>query len=760
MNSYKLIYLMPFIISFLISLSVGFYALKRRRVEGASEFFVLALIEAFSILFYIIEMVSVRIEAKIFWDNLQWPLYLGWGLSVLVFCIRYARFDWLEKWRWWPVLGLPGLLYSLAVFFPPAFEALQPNAEMMSGAAFVELSYDFSATSLVTAGFYLLMIFLGLGILAFRYFYRSRLFQMRLGVVTIGILIPAVGTILTLADIRIFDLYRDLLPFTTAVSNLVIAWGMFRQDLFPLMPFAYQTILESLEDMVFVMDEGGRVSYANRMAEQYLEISEPEMVGKKLFELVTECDPKDQQPFGYGEVFVEKEAGKLFFSANLAPIENQRGQTAGYVALLHNITSRRDVEDQLKLQTRMLEAASNGIVITDKGGHIIWANQAITTLTGYEVEELVGQKPSIFKSGSQSPESYELLWDTILAGKVWKGQIINKRKDGSLYNEELTITPYLNEAGEVTHHIAVKQDVTDRVEVMKALRESEETFRALFERTNDAVFIIDVDLNHIAVNQQAADMLGYTVEELEGMRTDQIVAPQEWENAQERAEQLRRGEIPPIYERVMLHKDGRLINVELSVAPVMDENGDLSHIQSIVRDITARKRQEAELQRLALYDQLTGLPNRVLLYERFNLAVEHAKRNDLCIALLFIDLDNFKTVNDSYGHDVGDRVLQLTAHRMEQALRKSDTVARLSGDEFAIMIENITQKQECGKMAEKVIDAIHGIEAVDDYPVALGASIGISVFPDDGEKFDDLLVTADQRMYKVKHKDKDGYLLE
>ncbi len=167
---------------------------------------------------------------------------------------------------------------------------------------------------------------------------------------------------------------------------------------------------------------------------------------------------------------------------------------------LHEARSRqgrRQAEEDLRLLSTALEAAVNGVVITDREGSIIWVNPAFTRLTGYSREEVLGQNPRILKSGRQPLEFYQAMWQTILSGMPWHGQLINRRKDGSFYTEEMTITPVRATGGDITHFVAIKEDVTERRQVEEALRESEQRFRSLFQDNQAVMLLVDPETGQI-----------------------------------------------------------------------------------------------------------------------------------------------------------------------------------------------------------------------------------------------------------------------
>ena len=252
------------------------------------------------------------------------------------------------------------------------------------------------------------------------------------------------------------------------------------------------------------------------------------------------------------------------------------------------IEERKQAEEQLRLQGTALESAANAIVITDRQGRITWVNPAFTHLTGYTSEEAVGQNPRILQSGKQGLAFYQSLWGTILAGRVWRGETINRRKDSRLYTEEMTITPVRDMDGEITHFIAIKQDITERKRVEEALRESEERYRQIVEKAVDVVYTTDVQGFFTYVNPPAQELTGYSTDELVGMHFTELI-PADW---RERAlsfyqRQFRERDRETTLEFPMITRTGEKKWVEQTVK-LLAEGDRVTGFQSIVRDITER----------------------------------------------------------------------------------------------------------------------------------------------------------------------------
>jgi two-component system, cell cycle sensor histidine kinase and response regulator CckA len=254
---------------------------------------------------------------------------------------------------------------------------------------------------------------------------------------------------------------------------------------------------------------------------------------------------------------------------------------------------RKRSEQEIRLQATALEATANAMVITDTAGNITWVNPAFTALTGYTSDEAVGENPRLLNSGKHSNDLYRDLWSTLLAGNVWQGEMVNRRKDGSLYIEEQVITPVTSESGEVINFIAVKQDITERRHAEKALIESEERYRELVENAIDIIYTHDLQGNFTSVNKAAERITGYAREEAMSMNIAHTIVPEYLEKAREMVQSKLAGRDVTAYELEILAKDGRRVAVEVNTR-VIFQNGQPYAIQGIARDITERKHLEEQ----------------------------------------------------------------------------------------------------------------------------------------------------------------------
>ncbi|MBE0544411.1 MAG: PAS domain S-box protein [Verrucomicrobia bacterium] len=266
-------------------------------------------------------------------------------------------------------------------------------------------------------------------------------------------------------------------------------------------------------------------------------------------------------------------------------------------ALQAENTEHQRTEEQLRVQTTALDAAANAIVITDHAGTIQWVNRAFTGLTGYTAREAVGQNPRVLRAGNRDAAFYRNLWQTIASGQVWSGELTNRRKDGSLYEEEMTITPLRDADGVITRYVAIKQDVSERKRAEEALRQSEEQFRAMFELA--AVGIAQTDPRTgqwLRVNQKMCAITGYSAAELLQMRVSELTHPEDRQEDGEKYQRVVRGEAADYrMEKRYVRKDGALAWVNVNMTVIRDAAGQPARTMAAIEDITERKRAEEAL---------------------------------------------------------------------------------------------------------------------------------------------------------------------
>ncbi|MEO5374216.1 MAG: diguanylate cyclase [Alphaproteobacteria bacterium] len=297
--------------------------------------------------------------------------------------------------------------------------------------------------------------------------------------------------------------------------------------------------------------------------------------------------------------------------------------------------------------------------------------------------------------------------------------------------------------------------VIRRSQVEDALRRSEERQRSLVDNASDSMLVHDFDGRIVSANRRACEFLGYSQEELARMDLADIDADFDAAAYAGRWSTMAPG-VPVVTESRYRHKDGHLSPVEIHLGYY--ETGKQPLVIVLAHDITERRRAEEQIRHLATHDALTGLPNRMLFLDRLSMAVTAARRSGNHIALLFIDLDGFKAINDTMGHAAGDALLRMVSSRLSTCAREMDTIARLGGDEFTILLANVTDPSAGVRVAQQVISLLAEPFSIDGAIALIGVSIGIAQYPEDGTTSEALLAAADRAMYEVKKNGKNNFL--
>lgn len=408
--------------------------------------------------------------------------------------------------------------------------------------------------------------------------------------------------------------------------------------------------------------------------------------------------------------------------------------------------NRRLAEQSLKKLSLAVEQSPVSVVITDKKANIEYVNPTFTENTGYKLEEVYGQNPRFLHAGQPNTTNYEEMWDTLTKGGVWRGDFCNKRKDGSIFWESAIISPIKNDLDHTTHYLAVKEDITHRKETADQL----ELTAAVFETATEAILVCDGQTKIQTVNRSFTDITGYEMEEVIG-KTPSILKSGRHDKAfynEMHSQLLNTGTwAGEIWNR---RKNGEIYPQWLSIRAIRDEAGNILRYISLFSDITHRKKTEERILYQANYDALTDLPNRSLFRDRLQRAIIRADREHKKVALLFIDLDRFKHVNDTLGHAAGDLLLQEAARRLTSIVRKSDTVARLGGDEFTVIIQDLDDFRLVESIVEKLLESLALPYELENNIAFVSGSIGITIYPNDASNVPELLKNADAAMYQAK----------
>jgi len=399
----------------------------------------------------------------------------------------------------------------------------------------------------------------------------------------------------------------------------------------------------------------------------------------------------------------------------------------------------------LRLHDSALGAISQGVLISDAHGRMTYANQGFETISGYTEAEMLGCSCACLQGPGTNAASRQAMEAAIAAGQPFQGDLLNDRKDGTPFWNALSFAPVFDAQGVLTQFVGVQRDVTARRRADAQLLLSAK----LFEQGNEGVMITDPQRRIVKVNPAFTAISGYSEKEALG-RNPSMLASGRHDRAFYQAmwvavdsEALWQGEI---WNR---RKDGSIYPQWMSLCRLVDGAGATTHYIASFSDITQRKQAEDSIRRLAHYDALTGLPNRALLADLAAHALQAAQRRNEPMAVMFLDLDHFKNVNDSLGHRVGDCLLVALAARFKAVLREQDTLSRMGGDEFVLLLPD-TDAGGAAHVATKLLQAATLPHHIEQHELSITPSIGIALYPGDGADFDTLARCADAAMYSAK----------
>lgn len=403
----------------------------------------------------------------------------------------------------------------------------------------------------------------------------------------------------------------------------------------------HRLLADNAKDVIWTMDLGGKFTYISPSVERLRGYTVEEVMHQSLEQALTPASAQiaidglaraigaiqAKQPVPEFQAELEqpcKHGGTVWTEVSVSGIQNNAGEFVNLLGVTRDISERKRADSDLRIAAIAFES-QDGMVVTDAQTKILRVNSAFTRITGYSANEVIGKTPRLMQSGRHDGAFYAAMWQTIERTGDWHGEIWNRRKNGDIYPEQITIAAVKDSAGQVTHYVATR------------------------------------------------------------------------------------------------------------------------------RDITLRKQLEHDIQQLAFYDPLTQLPNRRLFNDRLDQTLLHARRTQSRMALLFIDLDKFKPINDQHGHEVGDWLLQAVARRIERCLRASDTAARVGGDEFLVILPDIQSRDDALAVAEKMrIELAQPYVTPGHLSLLAPPSIGIAIYPDHADNAKDLMRSGDEAMYQAK----------
>ena len=389
-----------------------------------------------------------------------------------------------------------------------------------------------------------------------------------------------------------------------------MAWGVFRFHLFDRRPLAHSAIIDDLRDAMLVIDDQRRILDMNRAALRLTGLARAP-IGQSVDLALTWWSKQFER---YRDVYEaeeeitvpQAEGEPRYLELQIMPLRDRRGKFSGKIIVARDVTDRRRAEVQLRQLQHAVEQSPASVVITDLSGRIEYVNPHFTQLTGYTLAEALGQNPNILKTDHTPREAYAELWQTIMAGREWHGEFLNRKKNGELYWEDAHIGPVTDAEGRVTHYVAVKEDITARKQTEEELQQSRARLKAIFDNAAVGISLTDRVGRYVQVNQRWSEMIGYPIEALYQLGPLDLTYPADREVNAEKMQQLIDGALDAYeIEKRYVRRDGSVFWGVLSVTAIRTAAGDFEASLGIISDITERKTAEANLKQLAA--ELRGL---------------------------------------------------------------------------------------------------------------------------------------------------------
>jgi diguanylate cyclase (GGDEF)-like protein/PAS domain S-box-containing protein len=630
-------------VSGVVALLVAWLGWRHRAARGAPALTALMLALAIWAFTYAVFWLSTVQEARVFWLNMT---YLGAVTAPVLFFVLVlffiGRAGWLKRNAYILLMVIPAITWLL--MWTDSWHGLfyggggADRSMFFNGGpwfyVFIVYSYGLMAAGMI--------------LLARMHMLSQAFYRRQTRVMLAGGLLPWIVNILMLFGWNPLP-GLDLTPIAFTGTGLLFAYGFFGYRMMDLIPVGRDVLVENLKDAIVMVDVKGRIVDINPKAMEFADPGLSQPFGKKLEEVFSrwvDVISNNRELEGRAEIKLDRPPFS-FLELMSVVLKDRQGQVVGRLASWRDITARKQAEEKLRIFFHAVEQNPTAIVITDPQGRIEYVNPRLVELTGYSLEDLRGKTARVFKSGETSDETYSTLWETVKAGKTWEGEILNRKKNGELYWVYELIAPVLDEHGQVTHFVAMQQDITERKHTESELRQA---------------------------------------------------------------------------------------NVRLQL--------QLAEIENL----------HYQLREEAVRDGLTRLFNRRFMEETLEREISRVARDLQPISVVMMDVDLFKAINDNFGHQAGDAVLQTLGTMLLENTRISDIACRYGGDEMLVVMPGATQdvaiaRAEEWRVAFSLMEFTFG-----ETKIKTTLSLGVASFPDQAQNPIELLTAADKALYWAKIK--------
>ncbi|MFY9313928.1 MAG: PAS domain S-box protein [Burkholderiales bacterium] len=525
---------------------------------------------------------------------------------------------------------------------------------------------------------------------------------------------------------------------------------------------------DNVPAMIAYSDAGYRFRYANRQFVDFYVGKLGSVEGRPMAEVLGAAAFASVRPgveralsgeaVDYTAVRRRADGSLRHVDVSLVPHRGNAAQVLGVYTFIRDVTQSRQAESEAREAEQQFRLVADNVpaMIAYIGSdyRYRYANRSYIEFYG-EGEAVKGKSAAEFLGA----ETWRAVSDSF--GRAMAGETINyvrthRRRSGRTRQVDVTLVPHLSEAGQALGIFVLALDVTSR-------RRSEEALRLRNRALESSVNAVMITASAAGgfevayVNPAFERMTGYAAAEAIGRSPRFLHGDDTDQPGLEALRSALREEREGSARIRNYRKDGTMFWLEVRIAPVRDEEGHVTHYVSAGSDVTDRVRYEQEIERHANYDTLTGLPNRNLLNDRLSQAIVKAERVKLPVAVLYLDLDHLKRINDSLGHVMGDSVIAAVGARLASVVRTGDTVARMGGDEFVIVLADLKREEDAAAVAAKILESVGAPLGIDGHEFVLSASVGVAIFPKDGADTATLLRNADAALYRMKEQGRDGY---
>lgn len=543
----------------------------------------------------------------------------------------------------------------------------------------------------------------------------------------------------------------------------------------------FRAVIENSPDTISRYDLQSRRIYVNPKFEELMGLPAEKLLGKT----PAEFSPIPEN-FGFEEKLRDViRSGKeivtetLFFTPTgeigwghlrMVPEYGENGSVVSVLAIGRDITERKKQELLLHSKEQefrsLAENAHDPIYRYDRNRRRIYVNPAVERLSGKSASVLLGKTPAetSLVPTEEVMKVMESLDQVLKTGKPNEIEVKFVSSEGNEYYFQHSHVPEFGADGSVEGVLAIGRDITAQKQLQKDLNAREQMFRTLAENSPNIIMRYDTECRRIYANPAYSVQTGIPEDIALNGKPDT-----QWKDylnmlgmtAQEYQERIynviHSGKSDNFTVEWYRLSDGGHVVHDLHIVAEYDENGQITGALAIGHDISEQKMIEKRIEYMAHHDALTGLPNRILAKERTEQAIENAKQNDSKTALMFIDLDGFKSINDTLGHSVGDAMLKAVTSRLKEYVRECDTISRQGGDEFLLILPGVESINDIITIVNQLIKGFEKSFHIDDHTLSMSASIGIAVYPEHGDTFESLLQNSDTAMYQAKETGKNGY---